>query len=67
MAASAPNYGGGNGGGSADSLRSGEDVAPMKTGDNDDEEKSPRRGSVKNLSLRGGGPPTEPGGLIGAK
>ena len=55
-ATSAPNYGGGNGDGSVDSTLSGEDVAPMKTGsNNDDEEKSPRSGSVKNLSLRGEG------------
>ena len=38
----------------------------MKTGDNDEEENSPRSVVVKNPSLRGE-PPAEHGGLIGAK
>ena len=39
----------------------------MKTGDNDGENNSLRRDAVKKLSLRWGGPPAEPGSLIGAK
>ena len=66
VAASEPHYGGGNSGDSADSPRSGEDVAPMKTGNNDREENSLRSGAAKTPSLRGRGPFAEPGGLIGA-
>ena len=66
-AASAPGYGSGNGGGSKDSPRSGKDVVPMKIGNNNREEMSPRSGAAKNPSLRGGGAPAELGGLIAAK
>ena len=65
-ASSAPNYGSGNGGRSADPTPSGEEMTPTKTGANNTEDNSPRSGSVKNLSLRVGVPIAEPGGLIGA-
>ena len=35
------------------------EMAPTKTGAKDGEENSPRSRVVKNLSLRGGGPPAE--------
>ena len=37
-----PNYGGGDGGRSADSTRSGKEMTPTKTGTNDWEKNSPR-------------------------
>ena len=37
----------------------------MNTGAKFGAENSPRRSFEKNLSLRGGGPPAEPGGLEG--
>ena len=39
----------------SDSTPSSEEMAPTKTGAKAGEENSPRRGAVKNLSLRGGG------------
>ena len=39
----------------------------MKTGDNNEEENSPRISAIYDLSLRGPGPPAESGGLIGDK
>ena len=41
-------------------------MAPTKTGGTGGEENSPRSSAVENIFLRGRGPPTEPGGLIGA-
>ena len=67
VASSGPNYGGGDEGRSSNYLRSREEMAPKKMCANDGEEKSPRSSGVKKLSPRGGGPPAEPGGLIGAK
>ena len=45
----------------------GKEMAPMHTGAKAGEENSPRRSLAKNLSLWGGVPPAEPGGLICAK
>ena len=42
----APNFGGGNGGSSADSAPSVEEMAPTKKGARAGEENSPRRGAV---------------------
>ena len=42
-------------------------MAPTKKGDRAGEENSPRRGAVKNLSLRERGPHAESGGRTGAK
>ena len=53
-ASSGPNYGGGNEGHSANSPRSGEEVAPTKTGTNDREENSLCSSGVKKLSPMGG-------------
>ena len=53
-ASSAPNYGGGNGGLSADSMHNGEEMAPTKTSANEGEETSPRSGSQKNPLPEGG-------------
>ena len=66
-ASSAPNYGGGDEGRSGNSTPSGEETAPTNTGANAGAENSPRNSAAKNLSLRGGRPPAEPGGLISAK
>ena len=41
-------------------MRSGEEMAPTKTGANNREENSPRGGAVTNLSLRGEGRPLSP-------
>ena len=49
------------------STPSGEETAPANTGARAGEENSPRRGAVKNLSLRERGPHSESGGRIGAK
>ena len=56
---------GNNDDGTADSPIGGEEMAPTKKGANEGKENSPRNSAVKNLSLRGRGPPAEPGGLIG--
>ena len=57
------NYGGSDGG----FLRSREEMVPTETGANYKEKNSPPSSAVKNLSPRGGWPPTEPGGRIGTK
>ena len=48
-AASAPNYDGGDGGRSADSPRSGKEMAPMKTGAKDGGENSQRSSARKRI------------------
>ena len=52
---------------SAYSMPSGEEMAPASTGARTGAANSPRSSAARNLALRGGGPPAEPGGLIGAK
>ena len=54
-------------GDSADPLRSGKDMATIKTGDNSAEENFPRSGTVMKISLKGEGAPAEPIGVIGVK
>ena len=52
-----------NGGGNSKRLLDiavAKETAPTRTGDADWEDNSPRGSAVKNLSLRGGGPPAEP-------
>ena len=49
-AASAPNYGGEDGGRPANSLHVSEKMAPMKTGANDRDKKSPRSRAVRKTS-----------------
>ena len=66
-ASSVPNHGGGNVGRSAYSTPSGKEMAHTKKGAKVGAENSPRSSAAKNLSLRGGVPPAEPGGLISAK
>ena len=51
----------------ANSTPFGKEMAPTEKGANDRKGNSPRSGAVKNLSLRRGGPPSEPGVLVGAK
>ena len=48
-------------------MRSCEETAPTNTGAKAGEENSLRNVTAKNLSLKGGGPPAEPGGVIAAK
>ena len=49
-----------------DSPRDGKEMTPAKTGDKGGEENSPRSGGGDYLPMRRGGPPTGPGGLMGA-